>query len=443
MARGVLSPIAAVLRYRGIGACAVMRHERNVVAAGAPTDQTVAADRGRQRVYLGVDIGKHAHYAVAVDTGGTRVLQRGVDNDEAALRELVVWAQTEQASIVVDQPGGTAAVLLALATASDVPIGYLHGSAMARARGFYSGEGKSDPKDAFVLADCGRAHPDRIAWLAPTSEQRAELALLCAHDEDLGADANRLTNRLRDLLATHWPLLERSFGDRLDTGPVLGLLGAVPSGELLAHAGVRQIAERLKANGGRNVAAYASRIHTAAQGQTVVVPGATMAARLVAEIAEQLRLVLSRRDALAREIEQAFFTLPEALILTSLPGVGPRLGARIAVEVGDIRRFRSAAQLAAYAGLGPTPHQSGRVLQRNVTRRHGNHRLKNAFFLAAFASLRHPPSRTYYDRKRAAGKGHTQAISCLARRRVDVLHAMLTTATLYRQPSTTPSTIAA
>ena len=122
-------------------------------------------------------------------------------------------------------------------------------------------------------------------------------------------------------------------------------------------------------------------------------------------------------------------------IIKSLPGIGPRLGARILIEIGDIRQFRTPAQLAAYAGLGPTPHQSGTSIRGNRITRFGNHRLKNAFFLAAFSSLKHPPSRSYYDRKRNEGKRHTQAVLCLARRRVDVLHAMLTTKTSYRAPT--------
>jgi hypothetical protein len=52
-------------------------------------------------------------------------------------------------------------------------------------------------------------------------------------------------------------------------------------------------------------------------------------------------------------------------------------------------------------------------------------RLKRAFFLAAFASLADPVSRAYYDRKRAEGKRHNAALICLARRRCDVLFAML------------------
>jgi transposase len=122
-----------------------------------------------------------------------------------------------------------------------------------------------------------------------------------------------------------------------------------------------------------------------------------------------------------------------------LPGLGPRLGARIAVEIGSIRRFRTPAHLAAYAGLGPTPWQSGTSINAQVPSRSGNHRLNNALFLAAFASLRHAPSRTYYDRKRAQGKRHNQAVLCLARRRVDVLHAMLSHGRPYCAPTPLPA----
>ena len=63
--------------------------------------------------------------------------------------------------------------------------------------------------------------------------------------------------------------------------------------------------------------------------------------------------------------------------------------------------------------------------QGRAPTRRGNRALKGALNLSAFASLRHPPSRSYDDRKRAEGTSHTAALTCLARRRVDVLHAML------------------
>jgi hypothetical protein len=56
------------------------------------------------------------------------------------------------------------------------------------------------------------------------------------------------------------------------------------------------------------------------------------------------------------------------------------------------------------------------------------------FFLAAFAALPDPASRTYCDRKRAEGKKYHAALICLARRLCDVLYAMLRNGTHYRHP---------
>jgi transposase len=334
-------------------------------------------------------------------------------------------------------------VLLRLCWDHAVPIGYLHGLAMARAREFYAGEAKTDPKDAFVLADVARAHPSRVVWLEETSDARAQLELLCGHDADLRGDANRLTNRVRGLLATYWPTVEKALGERVETLGILAVVQRYPSGPALQRLGAKRLAALLQRQRVHRPEVLAERLVQAAQAQTVCVPGAEMAARLVAELAEHLGQVLERRAELEREIEQRFFALPEAVILRSLPGIGPRLGARIAVEIGSISRFPTAAQLASYAGLGPTPRQSGTSIRGNVPSRFGNHRLKNALFLAAFASLRHPPSRTYYDRKRAEGKRHNQAVLCLARRRLDVLHAMLRQGQLYHPPTAAGGAVAA
>ncbi len=390
----------------------------------------------RALIFLGVDIGKSAHYAVAVDRDGQTIYSKPVANEESALRLLVLWARAHQAAVIVDQPGGTAALLLKLCWDATIDIAYVPGLAMARARDFYAGESKTDPKDAFVLADIARAHPNRLVWLRETGAARAQLELLNGYDTDLREDANRLTNRMRALLATYWPALERALGDRLDTIGGTALLKRYPSSPQLRQAGAKRLVALLRATHRvHEPEVWIEQLLVAAKSQTVVVPGAETAAGLVAELAEQLHRVLARRQLMEKEIERAFFALPEASIIKSLPGIGPRLGARILIEIGDIRQFHTSAQLAAYAGLGPTPHQSGTSIRGNRVTRFGNHRLKNAFYLAAFSSLQHPPSRTYYDRKRNEGKRHTQAVLCLARRRVDVLHAMLTTNTPYQAPT--------
>ena len=207
-------------------------------------------------------------------------------------------------------------------------------------------------------------------------------------------------------------------------------------GPALKQAGVAQLTAALKAQRVQRAEAFAKHLHQAAMAQTVTITGSATAGRLISELAAQLAAVLARRAALEKEIEHGFFALPEAAILHSLPGIGPRLGARIAVEIGSITRFRTRATWPPMPDWGQRPGNRARPSTPTCRVDFGNHRLKNALFLAAFASLRHAPSRTYYDRKRAQGKRHNQAVLCLARRRVDVLHAMLSHGTPYRSPAT-------
>jgi Transposase len=58
-------------------------------------------------VYLGVDIGKSSHHALALDAIGKPIYETGVLNDPDALHKLVDWVKERQASVVVDQPGGS------------------------------------------------------------------------------------------------------------------------------------------------------------------------------------------------------------------------------------------------------------------------------------------------------------------------------------------------
>ena len=104
---------------------------------------------------------------------------------------------------------------------------------------------------------------------------------------------------------------------------------------------------------------------------------------------------------------------------------------------GRISRFASGDQLASAAGIAPALQQSGkaRYLQRSTG---GDRVLKRVLYQSAFCALqRDPVSRAYYDRKRREGKTHHQAVIALARRRVNVLHAILAPArpTRHAQPA--------
>ena len=175
-------------------------------------------------------------------------------------------------------------------------------------------------------------------------------------------------------------------------------------------------------------------------------PGTSDFGRVIAGVAAQLRDVHAERADLASDLETRLQAHPLAAVLILMPGLGLRTALKILTIVGDGSAFPTAAHLAAYAGLAPVTRRSGTSIKGETRSQRGNHALKSALFLSAFASLSDPTSRAYYDRKRAQGKRHNAALICLARRRVDVLFAMLRDHQPYQHPVThepTPTTTAA
>lgn len=166
--------------------------------------------------------------------------------------------------------------------------------------------------------------------------------------------------------------------------------------------------------------------------QTLVLPGETTWGEIISGLIKDIERINAQRIALATQIEETFLAHPLGKVLVTLCGFGPRTGARTLAEIGDPARFANGGRLAAYAGLAPIDRRSGKSINNSSASRRGNHRLKNAMFLAAFVAVQHDPhAKAYYARKRAEGKRHNAAVICVARRRCDLIHAMLTTATNY------------
>jgi transposase len=374
-----------------------------------------------------------------LDASGTELLSRKVENDEAKLSELIdeAFPLAEEVLWAVDQPGGSAALLLALLWERGQRVFYIPGLSVDRARDTYRGESKTDARDAHVIADQARMRQD-LGELEPGEEEIAELRLLLGRRRDLVADQNRTITRLRETLVSLFPALERAL-DLNRKGP-LTLLTHYQSPAQLRRAGHKRIAAYLRNRGVKGSNSVAHKASTAAKAQGIVLPAEGVASRLVAELAREVLVLKDRIESIDEELEQRFSARPEAKILASLPGMGPILGAEFLVASGNLRSFGSADRLAAYAGLVPAANDSGKRVGNNRRMRGGNKTLKKVFYQAAFASLRSSPeSRAFYDRKRAEGKRHTQALIALARRRVNVLWAMLRDETTFKAPSRTPS----
>lgn len=382
-------------------------------------------------VFVGVDVGKGEHHAVALDRAGKRLFDKALPNDEAKLRDLIgSLKQRGDVLFIVDQPATIGALPVTVAHDEGVTVGYLPGLAMRRIADLHPGEAKTDARDAFIIAEAARTMPHALRSLQLADEQVAELTMLCGFDDDVTGQITATSNRIRGLLTQIHPALERVLGPHLDHPAVLDLLQHYPSPAAMAAAGETRLGNRLIKLAPRMGRRLAAEIKQALSEQTVVVVGTNAASVVLPRLAEQLSDLRRQRAEIAVEVEKLVEAHPLHPVLTSMPGVGVRTAARLLTEVSG-KGFATAGHLAAYAGLAPVTRRSGSSIRGEHPSRRGNKILKRALFLSAFAALRDPVSRAYYDRKMAQGKRHNQALIALARRRCDVLFAMLRDGTLY------------
>ncbi len=231
------------------------------------------------------------------------------------------------------------------------------------------------------------------------------------------------------------PALERAVGDKVASNAGLrDALARWDTPTALRTAGKARLRTRIAKRSPRTARRLADAVMAALDAQTITVTAEAAWGDTIRDLAADLDRICVRRDRLAVDIEEAFMAHPLGKVLSSMCGFGPRTGARTLAEIGDPHRFADGGRLAAYAGLAPTDWQSGRSAVARKPRG-GNHRLKNAIFTAAFVATQHDPDASaYYQRKRAEGKRHNAAVICVARRRCNIILAMLKNQTPYQPP---------
>ena len=365
-------------------------------------------------VWVGLDVGKSAHHAHALDHDGNTLYDKPLKQDEKAIRTMLgKLSKHGRVLLVVDQPNTIGSLPLTVARNMGIAVAYLPGTAMRRTAQLLPGDAKTDRRDAHVIAWAALKLPETLRDAGPDDETLAALKLLAGHDEDRALKGERIT---RDATLA---LLERYGG---------------PMG--VKRAGIEDVKDWAKSNGLR-AGRIIDDMFKAIGEQTVTVPGTLMAETIIPSIAHDIKTIRDRRREVGRQVEKLLEDHPLLTVLTSMPGIGVRTASNILLGIGgDIANFKSSAHLAAYAGISPVTGQSGTSIKGERPSRRGNKRLKNALWQTAFvASTKHPPSVAYYKRKREQGKHHNAAIICLARRRCDVIYSMLKNGTLYQEPA--------
>jgi transposase len=302
---------------------------------------------------------------------------------------------------------------------------------------------KSDPGDAHVLAELvrlDRAHHRPVAGDSATAEH---VKVLTRTHQSMIWSRQRQINALRSMLREFYPGALAAFGDELAGRDALAVLAIAPSPEAGRRLSQTKIAATLRRAGRqRNLQTTAERIQAALRTPQLeahpgVVGAYTAAVRsLIAVISE----MVTQTEVLQAEVEAGFGRHPDAEIYLSQPGLGPVLSARVLAEFGDDRhRYADPKARKNYSGMAPITRASGtrRVVLARYAR---NRRLADALYQQAFTALGvSPGAREYYDRQRARGATHHQALRALANRLVGILHGCLRHHSHYDETTAWPT----
>ena len=377
-------------------------------------------------IWAGIDAGKTHHHCVVMDDTGKRLLSRRVANDETELLRLLgdVLDLGDVVAWGIDLADGGAALAIAVLLNHGQSLLYITGRSVNRASEGYRGDGKTDAKDAAIIADQARIRRD-LTSLKPGDELVTELKVLTGRRRDLVDDRTRTVNRLRSHLTGIFPGLEREL-DLGNVGPLV-LLTGYQTPAAIRRTGVRRLATWLRNRKVRGAEQLAETAVQAAEGQHTAVPGEKITAQVVHTLAREVMALNEKITETDKLIEGRFREHRHAEVIASMPGIGPLLGAEfLAATGGDMDAFDSADRLAGFAGVAPAARDSGKISGNLHRPKRYSRRLQRVFYTSALISIRCcDESRRFYDRKRAEGKRHVQAVLALARRRVNVLWALL------------------
>ncbi len=293
--------------------------------------------------------------------------------------------------------------------------------------------GKSDLRDAWVLATLLRTDRALYRPLLPDSEAAQELRVLSRDRAELVRTRTMLSNQLTACLKAYFPEYLVFFED--PHRPVaLALLQAFPTLDALHAASPKRLETFLRTHHYPGSAAKAQEIHQRLRQPTFGIPPVLIRtkARLAVTLARQLTTLWEQINAYEAEIQQVLRTHPDGELYLSLPGASDVLAARMVGELGDNReRYQDAAVAQCEAGTAPVTRASGSTRTVHV-RRACIHPLRETMWQFAFCSLQRCAwAKAYYARARARGKKHAEAVRMVANVWLRIIIAMRRDCRLY------------
>lgn len=288
---------------------------------------------------------------------------------------------------------------------------------------------KTDRVDARTIAAMLMSDVGLKPYTA-TAYHNEELKSLTRYRFDKVKERAQLKQSVARLVCILFPELEKLV-PTLHMASVYALLEELPGAHQIAEAHLTHLKTVLHdASKGRYSRDKAIELREAAKTSI----GSRMPAKSL-ELRHTIRLI-REMDAEIEEIESTIQHIMDEIHspITTIPGIGFRMGAMILAETGDFSSFDSPDKVLAYAGLSPSTYQSGQLVNSYAhMEKRGSRYLRFAIFNATkYVCHWDPTFAAYLAKKRAEGKHYNVAISHAAKKLVRLIYALEKSKEPYR-----------
>jgi len=354
-------------------------------------------------LYIGVDVHRYTHTALAADRFEEKISEITFDNNLTGITDFLSWTRnldepSKTRIIGIEGSGGYGRAVSSLLAREYEQIYEVNPILTRQRRAFGTKGDKSDSVDAGLIIQVLTRNLGKLPRVTAQdrSDEISALGELVGLWSDLTSQATRLKNQLR---------------------------------RVFYRADSDWSATRRKAFSDKSLNAWKKKLKSLSNSKNMAISTISFTANT--KIAELGRIKTKRED-VEIKITEILGKLDSKL--TTMPGVGNITAASILVAIKGIERFSSLDKFVSYAGIAPTQRSSGKT-RKFVQNKKGNRNLNKAIYTIALIQLRCVPiAKSYFEKKVAEGKTKKHAMRCLMKIMASKVYGMLKSGKVYRQP---------
>jgi len=294
---------------------------------------------------------------------------------------------------------------------------------------------KSDERDAVVIAktlirERASLHPVRI------DRNGVAIREMTGYRQMLVGESTRIKNRLHMVLFNQYKGVLSCFKDPFRKCALAFFL-RYPAPSSLKEADPDSLSDFLKANSKGMFSREKARAILSSTDNSITDSLTDARAHIITAHIERL-LGIGKELKKIQDVLEGLVKASSYYCLTSIPGIDIVTAAKIISGVMDISRFSSASKLAKFCSIAPSERSTGKK-KRYEKSKYGNKSLRSTIYFVALSHIsrtrdgrdKNPISRAYYLKKISEGKTKKEALTCLTRRLVDIIFAIMRDRSIY------------